>query len=372
MISPPASRARRPLTWLRILLPLALVGCNSSEPASNGHLSFVPPARGVAGSGLARAEFGGNCALRTIPDERLVRQAIDDGSCVKLYQPGFALVVEHFAGPSGTLPLLIVRPRENAPIRRIVVRMIGGPAGDIQPGLMTDRGRSLGLAAQRGTVTVFPGYAGTRHRLVEGADTIDLAAGELRAYVADLKRRHAEAEIAVVGESMGGYITARASPELPRVPLILFSPPLTTPRTLLSRVAALSPEGTRVDRTLVVVSRLHEGRVEPIEPRMTLQWRMLNDILSGHLDTDLADFLRQSRGRCVALIYGDADPIIGVPSIDAVRERVPGITIRAISHMKHAPDDGAEWALAEREIEREIDESPCGRADSPQEERAPL
>jgi pimeloyl-ACP methyl ester carboxylesterase len=348
------------MNLLRILLAsLLTVSCSPPDSTRNTVISITLPVKGVAGAGLERAEFGRDCALQAVPDERELQRGFEQGTCFKLYQRDFAVAVEHFDGPYGTLPLVIFRPRENVEIRRIVVRVVGGPAGGIETAIASDAGRLLGEEARDGAATVFLGYAGTKHRFLEGVDTIDMAADELAAYVGALRRSHPDTPIAVVGESMGGYISARAAPNLPRIPIVLAAPLVVSPRILLARLAASSPEGIDFDRSLVTLSRLHDGRIEPVTSRMLYRSRMLTGILSRHLDTSLADLLARARGECVAIVHGDADETIGISSIPSLRERLPQVRVTAIPGMRHQLASRAEWERAEREIKAAIEASPC-------------
>jgi pimeloyl-ACP methyl ester carboxylesterase len=335
---------------IRILAGLLLTAsCDSPDPVTN--VTFIMPVRGIAGSGLERAEFGRDCALEAVPDERDLQTAVEHRTCLKLYQPDFVVAAEHFDGPYGSLPLIIYRPRENVEIRRIVVRIIGGPGESIRRAIGSDEGRLLGERARQGIATVFLGYVGTQHRFLEGVDTIDMAANELAAYAGALGRSHPDTPIAVVGESLGGYIAARAAPNLPRIPTILIAPLVSKPRDLLAHLAASSPERIDFDRSLVTLSRVRDGRIEPMRSEMLYHSRMLTGIVSRHLDVRLAELLAPTRGECVAIIYGEADEVIGTPSIPELRQVLPQARISMVPGMGHSPSSAAERARVEQEIE---------------------
>jgi pimeloyl-ACP methyl ester carboxylesterase len=344
-----------------IAIALALLAaCNSSPPPEAfTNVTIVLPARGLPVSQVERSRFGDDCRLQNVVEEAMLGEAIEHGGCMAFHQPNFAVSAEHFEGPAGRLPLLIFRPRTQTGMHRLVIQLVGGPAGDIWPMVLSDWGRYFGTRAAAGTVTIAFGYAGTRTRLVDGIDTLDLAAAELAAYVRLLHHHFPALPVVVVGESMGGYVAARAARDLPGTPMVFLAPPLVSPRQLLARRGPEFERAKQFNRSLVTLSRLERGRVVPVATRMTNQWHMFNTIFADHLDVTFADMLPPDRTRCYALIYGTADEIIGTAEIPAVRRRFPGLRVVTLLGLPHKPEGEGPIAVAEQAVTAAVDAATC-------------
>lgn len=89
----------------------------------------------------------------------------------------------------------------------IVLDLVGGPAGDISPGLNDSLQEAL---AKRGAIVMKPAYAGTRHRSRFPAPNLDAAVQEIVEIIEKLRKANRHAKLIVMGESLGGYIAAKA------------------------------------------------------------------------------------------------------------------------------------------------------------------
>lgn len=88
----------------------------------------------------------------------------------------------------------------------IVLDLIGGPAGDISPGLNDSLQEAL---AKRGAIVMKPAYVGTRHRSRFPAPNLDAAVQEVVEIIEKLRKANPHAKLIVMGESLGGYIAAK-------------------------------------------------------------------------------------------------------------------------------------------------------------------
>lgn len=89
----------------------------------------------------------------------------------------------------------------------LILDLVGGPAGDISPGLNDSIQEAL---VQRGAIVVKPAYSGTRHRSHYPAPDFNDAVHEVVAIAIKLRRANPYAKLIVMGESLGGYIAAKA------------------------------------------------------------------------------------------------------------------------------------------------------------------
>jgi len=326
------------MKWVWCVAMLALGGCDSPEQPANRVISPFPPlAKGLPSSEKEFGSFGSACGLTPVLEELRIYGARDD-ECRVLRQPGFSINVERFAGPAGDIPLFIFRPSDMRQARRIVVWLVGGPGENLPVAVNTPDGREFARLARQGVVTIFFGYAGTFPRFVENTDTIDLAADELVAYARFLERRQRAIPIVVLGESLGGYIAARASPRLPRHPIVLVAPPVMSPRELLENFSRITSERARaIGARRVTIARIEQGRLVPIEERMLNRERMLRAIVADHLDMRLEDMLRPNRAHCYSLVYGTADIVIGIQDLPGLRRRLPAMRVIALHGVEHDP-----------------------------------
>ena len=347
---------------LAALLFLALAACGEEPVRSQQAQPPVFPryAEGLPSTGPQHALFGDDCPVHVEADEIGLINRVGGGKCTVLLQPGFSVAVEHFEGPAGPVPLFIFRPRQRESIRRIVVRLVGGPGGDIAAIVDSARGAQLARLAAAGTATVSFGYAGTRSRLVEGRDTIDLAADELVAYLRFLDRKFPGVPKIVLGESLGGYVASQAARRLQGIPLVLAAPPLATPRTLAEYFdRTVSDRQRAVEAKLVTVSTFEGGRIVPVEDRMVNTFQIGGAIFSDHLDVSVADLLPPERARCYTLIYGTADRVIGIAEVPALRRRLPEMRVVALPGIEHDPRLRADAERLYAPIGQAIEQASC-------------
>lgn len=107
------------------------------------------------------------------------------------------------------IPVIGYTKRLSAPIAPpvLVLDLVGRPAGDISPGLNDSIQEAL---VQRGAIVVKPAYSGTRHRSSYPAPDLEHAVREIVEIVAKLRRASPHSKLIVIGESLGGYIAAKA------------------------------------------------------------------------------------------------------------------------------------------------------------------
>lgn len=89
----------------------------------------------------------------------------------------------------------------------LVLDVVGGPGGQISPGL--NDGVQLALA-RRGAVVIRIGYAGTLHNSHYPDPDLDRATSQVRDYAGMLRESNPDSKLILLGESLGGYIVANA------------------------------------------------------------------------------------------------------------------------------------------------------------------
>ncbi len=107
------------------------------------------------------------------------------------------------------VPVIGYAKKQSHPITPsvLVLDLVGGPAGDISPGLNDSIQEAL---VRRGAIVMKPAYAGTRHRSRYPAPDLDYAVREIGEIARKLRRANPRSRLIVMGESLGGYIAAKA------------------------------------------------------------------------------------------------------------------------------------------------------------------
>lgn len=322
--------------------------------------TFIRPAKGLPEMGKLESRFGGDCLLTHTAEEPALGAAEDRGECASFRQAKFRISVERFDGPLGPLPLQIYQPEQAGSLRRILVRIVGGPADGIGVAVNDWLGRLLGDAAAAGTATVTLGYVGTSSRLVEGRDTIDLAAQEVAAYVAYLERRYPNIPKMILAESFGGYVAARAADRLRGIPIVLAAPLLQRPGALLDSFEGPEWERMRnVNARRVTLADIRDGVVVRREERMINNFQMMRAMFADHLDRSATEYLTQAGHDCLTLVYGTADPKIGVSEIPGMQRALPDmkvIPMPGLGHELTGPDQEGRMRAA---LEQAIAQATC-------------
>lgn len=233
----------------------------------------------------------------------------------------------------------------------IVLNLVGGPAGDISPGL-NDLIQE-GLAA-RGAIVVKPAYAGTRHRSGYPKPDFDKAVWEVIRLIRSLHRTSPQSKIVLMGESLGGYIAAKvvaSAGDLPVSGLMLVVPLVYSPDRAIRNFHQLA-----VDK--------HQGftplwlRSDPLSGSGTLpdrspgqpvpEYRAISsiDLFDAYFPkkgrtVGLLTYIAQSRGIPVLIAYGADDERVGVGDLRNGAFKLPQVRLLELHHTGHAIDASA-------------------------------
>lgn len=304
-----------------LLCLLAIPGAQRAAPAE-------PVARAARTSTSAQpiGLLSTPCHAVETRSEASFRDAFLEGRCAYLHRGGLTFTAGSFDGPNGRMPLLFLSGRERTFSGRIIVNLIGGPGGQVlelnapardTPGDLFPLFENL---VGDGDVIVVPAYAGTRERsFYPGAD-LPRATREMEAFLRQTAARFSERRLILYGQSLGGGLAARLSPQFPDVPLVLHFPLLWQPRQVIAWTERNweSPAPIRlgwVPRRIWPASG--EGR-----PRdeMVLLFDSLQRFFGDDLDSGTVDYLRRSRAPAT-IIYSRRDPRIGPAEIGRLPSR---------------------------------------------------
>lgn len=135
------------------------------------------------------------------------------GSGCVVWDSSSAVGINSFLGSMDVdgirIPVIGYANKQSEPIAPsvLILDLVGGPAGDISPGLNDSIQEAL---VQRGALVVKPAYSGTRHRSHYPAPDLDHAVQEVVEIIRKLRRANPHSRLIVMGESLGGYIAAKA------------------------------------------------------------------------------------------------------------------------------------------------------------------
>jgi hypothetical protein len=233
----------------------------------------------------------------------------------------------------------------------IVLDLVGGPAGDISPGLNDFLQEAL---ARRGALVVKPAYAGTRHRSHYPSPELNEAVEEVVAIAKKLRRLNPHAKLIAMGESLGGYVAAKAfSGESGTIidALALIVPLVYSPEqavTNFKRLAQTSGQAftslwIRTDPSRVPLHAL--GSARPV-PRYAAVSSI--DLFESYFPPEdrsagLLTYLRASK-RPALVAYGATDERVGIEALRRTGPLPADVHLLELEHNGHSIDR----AVAER------------------------
>jgi pimeloyl-ACP methyl ester carboxylesterase len=125
--------------------------------------------------------------------------------------PGFALWASRTTLGGLDMPV-VVGVRKGDPVNglrhRILIRVIGGPGGSVAPSAAYS---TLLNVLRPGDVLVTPAYPGTRHGTFYPDENFTPGSALIAHWLREVRRRNPDAEVVLVGESLGGPIALEAN-----------------------------------------------------------------------------------------------------------------------------------------------------------------
>jgi pimeloyl-ACP methyl ester carboxylesterase len=236
--------------------------------------------------------------------------------------------------------------------RRIVIDVIGGPGSDISPGLNDDLPLFL---VERGVFVVRLGYTGTRHGSSFPRPDLDNASFQVGSYATRLRQLHPRGKIVLLGESVGGLISAKAAGDLPAAPVI-------------DGLAMVMPLVFSANEAVGNFNHLFSARHEqvPASPRIRLLesphdlWsdgRLATvpglDLLRGFFPEtarrrNLESYLARTRGLKKMLAFGENDDRTGNAGIASIARDIPDLDVVKLERSGHFFDRRTAQQLVDR------------------------
>ena len=220
--------------------------------------------------------------------------------------------------------------------RAMAVYMVGGPGGDIAPGLNDTLPAEL---VRHGYAVIKLGYSGTRYGSSYPQPDFDIAARQLATYLKWMAKAHPELRTVVIGESLGAQIAEHAL--VPDVARGLHGIALVHP-LMFSPAAALQNFKERIgvsEATDVVMTiTTNDGSKDKTGIRSisaTTLSRFRSFFPLNKLNTDLADYIVGNAPVPTLLAYGTADTRIGADLITSIRARCPGVKVLPLNGVNH-------------------------------------
>jgi len=241
------------------------------------------------------------------------------------------------------LPIVAYLPAnllKHSAIRRLVVYVIGGPGGDVAPGLNDHLPSRL---ATSGDVVVKIGYSGTRYGSRYPKPDFDVAVSQVRSYVYRLRALNPSAQIVLLGESLGGQIAVKAAtePSLKRVisAIILIHPLAFSPDKALKNFKNLADTGHHKDPELQV-RQVGEKRSVPGQYVNIKSQDLFGSFFAPREKAvGLDAYLDGVRGVKVLIAYGDTDKKTGVDQIRELASKENRITLLALPNTSHVVEE---------------------------------
>lgn len=236
--------------------------------------------------------------------------------------------------------------------RRIVVEVIGGPGSDISPGLNDDLPLFL---VERGVLVVRIGYTGTRHGSSFPGPDLDNAASQIRSYATKLRHLHPHGKIVLLGESLGGPISAKAAGEL-------------APATKLDGLALVIPlvfsgDDARENFKALLSARNEQPHASPLlrlikSPRDPWSSGKVTsvpslDLLSGFFPEgarhrNLESYLAETKGLKKILAFGETDDRTGNAGVASIARDLPNVEVIKLDRNGHMVEKPVAQRLADR------------------------
>ena len=236
--------------------------------------------------------------------------------------------------------------------RRIVVEVIGGPGSDISPGLNDDLPL---LLVERGVLVVRIGYTGTRHGSSFPGPDLDNAAFQIRSYATKLRRLHPQAKVVLLGESLGGMISAKAAGEL--------GPAAKLDGLALAIPLVFSGDEARQNFKALLSARNEQPHASPPlrlikSPRDPwLSGKVTSvpslDLLNGFFPDaarhrNLESYLAETKGLKKILAFGETDDRTGNAGIASIARNLPDVEVIKLERNGHMVEKPVAQRLADR------------------------
>ncbi|MES3107350.1 alpha/beta fold hydrolase [Sphingomonas aurantiaca] len=238
----------------------------------------------------------------------------------------------------------------------LVLDLVGGPAGDISPGLNDSMQEAL---AQRGAIVVKPAYAGTRHRSRYPAPDLDGAVREVVEIVRQLRRANPHSRLIVMGESLGGYIAAKAVSSQDDIPvdgLSLIVPLVYSPDQAIENFRRLARVSGKQFTPLWIRSDPSRSPVQPVDRSTRLrvsEYRAVSsmDLFEGYFPpeartTGLLAYLTGKTRPPTLIAYGATDERVGIEALQAATSLPGNIHLLKLDHSGHAINAAAAERVA--------------------------
>lgn len=235
--------------------------------------------------------------------------------------------------------------------RRIVVEVIGGPGMDISPGLNDYLPL---LLVERGVLVVRVGYTGTRHGSSFPGPDLENAAYQVRSYVSKLRQLHPQGKIVLLGDSLGGMISAKAAGDLPSATLdglalilpLVFSADDAAQN--FNDIFSARNEKPRVSEPIRIIKSPQNpwpaGRVATV-PGIDL-FRSFFPQAARH--RNLESYLAKTVGVKKMLAFGDIDERTGNSGVASIRNNILNIEFIKLERNGHLIEKWVAQRLADR------------------------
>jgi pimeloyl-ACP methyl ester carboxylesterase len=224
----------------------------------------------------------------------------------------------------------------------LVIDVVGGPGGDISPGL--NDGIPLALA-RSGVVVAKIGYTGTRHGTIFPRPNLDIATEQVLGFAKSVRAENPGRKLVLLGESLGALIVARAAASTNRLAidgLALVAPLLFTPDEAMSNFARIRRPGQSPGVGGLTVRTIESARAPWTSGRLVtvpseaLFSRFFPAESRGR---DLGAYLRQAGNVKTLMAFGDNDKIIGLSKLGDASLNAPNIRqlrLREVPHMMNS------------------------------------
>lgn len=231
--------------------------------------------------------------------------------------------------------------------RAVAVYMVGGPGGDIAPGLNDTLPAEL---VRRGYAVIKLGYSGTRYGSVYPDPDFEVAARQLAAYLRLLATLQPAIPRVVVGESLGAQIVERAlTPDVAAgvSGIALVHPLLFSPAAALRNFKDRIGVSDASDPIMTIQSTGRPGTPADSVARANSLRRFASFYPPDALNKDLEHYLAGGAAVPTLLAYGDADTRIGVGLLSKLRARCPAVRVLTLAGVNHTVEEPQARSIAD-------------------------
>ncbi len=240
----------------------------------------------------------------------------------------------------------------------LVLDLVGGPAGNISPGLNDSLQEAL---VHRGAIVVKPAYAGTRHRSRYPAPDLDDAVREVVEIVRKLHGANPHSRLIVMGESLGGYIAAKAvasQHDLPVDGLSLIVPLVYSPDQAIGNFRRLAHASGHAFTPLWIRSVPSRSPVQPIDGptrQRVSEYKAVSsmDLFQAYFPANartigLLTYLTGKNRLPTLIAYGSTDERVGIEVLQAATTLPSNVHLLKLDRSGHAIDAVAAERIATR------------------------